>query len=59
MRDRLKQAGIESYVQKIATSGGERIRVRVGSYSSRQEADKVKARLAMLGLGGTVMPLPG
>jgi DedD protein len=57
LQDRLKGAGIKSYTQKIATQGGERTRIRVGPFESREEAEKVRARLVRLGLSGSVVPV--
>lgn len=55
LRAKLRAAGIGSFTQKVKTKEGELIRVRVGP-SSREEADKTRARLSELGLGGTVVP---
>jgi DedD protein len=56
LQNKLKAAGIKSYSSKVATQSGERIRVRVGPFSSKEEAEKVRARLVKLGLGGTLVP---
>ncbi|RJG06411.1 SPOR domain-containing protein [Noviherbaspirillum cavernae] len=56
LQTRLKDAGIKSYTQKIATESGERIRIRVGPFVNKDEADKVKARIGKLGLNGTLVP---
>ena len=56
LQERLKAAGIASYTQKISTAAGQRIRVRVGPFSSREEADKALAKLAKLGLNGSLVP---
>jgi DedD protein len=56
LQQRLKAAGIASYTQKISTPAGQRIRVRVGPFSSREEADNALARLARLGLNGSLVP---
>lgn len=53
---RLKGAGIKSYTQKIATASGERIRIRVGPFASKEEADRMRAKIVKLGLNGTVVP---
>jgi DedD protein len=53
---KLKNAGIDSYTQKVATDSGERIRIRVGPFSSRDEADKVRAKIGKLGMNGSLMP---
>lgn len=56
LRGKLKSAGIASYTQKITTDNGERIRIRIGPLNSREEADKVRAKLIALGLNGTLVP---
>lgn len=53
---RLKGAGIKSYTQPVATAGGERIRVRVGPFPNRDEAEKMRARIVNMGLNGTLVP---
>ncbi len=54
LQNRLKQAGIKSYLQKVSTKEGERYRIRVGPFGSRDEADKMRARLSKLGLSTAV-----
>lgn len=56
LRGKLSQAGISSYTQKVATASGERIRVRVGPFASKDEAEKIRTRLGKLGLNGTLVP---
>jgi DedD protein len=56
LQEKLKSAGIASYTQKIATGSGSRTRVRVGPFSSKEEADRVRAKLGKLGLNGTLVP---
>jgi DedD protein len=56
LQAKLKDAGIKSYTQKIATESGERIRIRVGPFGSKDEADKVRAKIVKLGLNGTLVP---
>lgn len=56
LQGKLKTAGIQSYTQKVATEGGERTRVRVGPFASRDEAEKIRARIVKLGLNGTLVP---
>lgn len=56
LQGKLRQAGIKSYTQKIATQSGERTRIRVGPFASKEEAEKVRARIVKLGLGGSVVP---
>jgi DedD protein len=56
LQNKLKDAGIRSYTQKVATDSGERIRIRVGPFASKDEADKARAKLVKLGLSGTIVP---
>ncbi|MGZ8321343.1 MAG: SPOR domain-containing protein [Telluria sp.] len=55
LRARLREAGISSYTQKVKTKEGELIRVRVGP-SNKDDAEKTRAKLGKLGLGGSVVP---
>ncbi len=55
VRGKLKDAGITSYTQKVATDNGERIRIRVGPLNSKQEVDRMRAKLAAMGLNGTLV----
>jgi DedD protein len=52
----LKDAGIHSYTQKVATESGERIRIRVGPFASKEEADRMRTKIVRLGLNGTLIP---
>lgn len=56
LQDKLRSAGIASFTQKISTDGGSRTRIRVGPFSSREEADRVRAKLSKIGLAGTLVP---
>lgn len=56
LQAKLKSASIKSYSQKVATTSGEKIRVRVGPFSSKEEAEKARAKLIKLGLSGTLIP---
>ena len=56
LQDKLKSAGIPSYTQKVSTDSGSRTRIRVGPFSSKEEADRVRAKLSKIGLGGTLVP---
>jgi DedD protein len=55
LQSRLASAGVRSYTQKVTTESGTRIRIRTGPYTSKDEADKVRAKLVLLGLSGTVV----
>lgn len=57
LQNRLKNAGIKSYSQKVSTKDGDRYRIRIGPFGSREVADRMRGRLALLGLSGTVQPL--
>ncbi|WP_314444857.1 SPOR domain-containing protein [Massilia timonae] len=52
LQERLRGAGIASFTQK----SGELIRVRIGPFS-KEEAEKVRAKLGGIGLSGTMVPL--
>jgi DedD protein len=56
LRGKLSEAGISSYTQKVATASGQRIRVRVGPFANKEEAEKTRAKLGKLGLNGTLIP---
>lgn len=56
LQTKLKDAGIKSYTQKVATVSGERTRIRVGPFANKEEADKMRARIVKLGLNGTITP---
>ncbi|MBG6219529.1 MULTISPECIES: SPOR domain-containing protein [unclassified Janthinobacterium] len=56
LQDKLREAGIKSYTQKVASPAGERIRVRVGPFGNREDAEKTRAKLQKLGLGGSLVP---
>lgn len=56
LQGKLKSAGIASFTQKVSTDGGSRTRIRVGPFSSKEEADRVRAKLSKIGLAGTLVP---
>ncbi|HVL74663.1 MAG TPA: SPOR domain-containing protein, partial [Noviherbaspirillum sp.] len=56
LQGRLAGAGIKSFTQKVATESGERTRVRVGPFASRDEAEKMRERIVKMGLNGTLVP---
>jgi DedD protein len=55
LQAKLREAGIHSFTQKLSKPSGELIRVKVGPFS-KEEAEKVRARLGKLGLSGTMVP---
>lgn len=56
-RAKAEKLGFKTYTQVAETPSGNRTRVRVGPLSSRDEADKVAARLRSAGLSGVVLTL--
>ncbi|MBB3118971.1 DedD protein [Massilia violacea] len=57
LQGKLRDAGIKSYSQKVNTANGERTRVRVGPFASKEEAEKVRAKLSKMGLNGSLVPV--
>lgn len=57
LRGKLKSAGIKSFTQKVATSSGEKIRVRIGPFDDKESAEKVKLQLQKLGINGSLIAL--
>lgn len=55
LQDRLTAAGFKSYTEKLGLPGGTKIRLRVGSYSDRAEAEKALAKLKAAGTDGMVV----
>ncbi|PRC93162.1 SPOR domain-containing protein [Solimicrobium silvestre] len=57
LQSKLTSAGFKSFTQKVATDSGDKIRVRIGPFSDKDAADKVKTQLEKLGLTGKLVPL--
>lgn len=57
LQDKLTAAGIQSFTQKIATSSGDKIRVRIGPFSDKESADKAKLQLEKIGLNASLISL--
>ncbi len=57
VRLKLEKLGMKTYTQEIDTGEGRRVRVRVGPFSSRDEADKAAARLRAAGLSSSILKL--
>lgn len=57
VRMKLERAGLKTYTQVAQTPEGKRIRVRVGPFEGRAEADKVAARIKALNLPVSVLSL--
>ena len=55
LQAKLKQTGFSSHTQKITTPKGEKIRLRAGSFVTRQEANAAITKLQKIGLSGMVV----
>jgi len=55
LQDQLKQAGFSTHTEKVKTPKGESIRLKAGSYGSRQDAVAALAKLKEIGLSGIVI----
>ena len=56
-RAKLEKAGLKTYTQVAETKDGKRIRVRVGPYASKAEADKAVAKIRSLDLPASILTL--
>lgn len=57
VRKRLEQAGLKTYTHVADTAEGKRIRVRVGPFDSRTDADKAAQKVKALGFPAAVLVL--
>lgn len=57
VRQRVEKLGLKTYTQVVETSAGKRIRVRVGPYGEREEAEKAVAKLKQAGLAPALLTL--
>jgi len=55
LQDQLQQKGYKSFTEKVATSKGEKIRLRAGPFNSRLEAETALAKIKDAGLSGMVV----
>lgn len=56
-RQKVERLGLKTYTQVVETSAGKRIRVRVGPFGSRDEADRAAAKLKAAGMPAAVLSL--
>jgi DedD protein len=56
-RLRVEKLGLKTYTQVAETASGSRIRVRLGPFNSREEAEKVLGRTKAAGIDGVVLTL--
>ena len=57
VRQKLERAGLKTYTQVAETKDGQRIRVRVGPFASRAEADKAASKIKSLDLPAAILTL--
>ena len=53
--DRVKAAGLRAFTEKVKTVDGERIRVRVGPFASRDEAEQARGQLKLSGIDAALI----
>ncbi|MEY4748620.1 MAG: hypothetical protein RIQ60_834 [Pseudomonadota bacterium] len=56
-RSKVERLGMKAYEQEIDAGGARRIRVRLGPFASREEADRTLQKLRASGMAASVMPL--
>lgn len=56
-RSKVEKLGLKTYTQVVETEAGRRIRVRVGPFASRDDADKAAGRIRSAGLPSAVLGL--
>ena len=56
-REKVERLGMKTYTQVAQTGAGNRTRVRVGPLASREEADRLQARLKAAGIAAVVLTL--
>ena len=56
-RSKAEKIGLRTYTQAVDTDNGKRIRVRLGPFASRDEADKVAEKIKAAGLPAAVLTL--
>lgn len=57
VRLKLERGGIKTYTQVAETPDGKRIRVRVGPFQGRADADKAAAKIKALNLPVSILQL--
>lgn len=57
LQNKLQAAGIASYTQTVTTESGERIRLRIGPFKTKEEAEKVRDKINKLNLSSVIVPL--
>ncbi|OZB55083.1 MAG: sporulation protein [Thiomonas sp. 15-63-373] len=57
VRAKIEKAGFKTYTQVVDTAQGKRVRVRIGPFATRDEAERALHKLQALGLSGAVLTL--
>jgi DedD protein len=57
VRIKVEKLGLKTYAQAVDTADGRRIRVRLGPFASREEAERASAKLKSAGLPGAILTL--
>ena len=57
VRQKLEKAGLKTYTQVAETKDGKRIRVRVGPFATKAEADKAVSKIKTLDLPAAILTL--
>jgi DedD protein len=57
VRAKIEKAGFKTYTQVVDTAQGKRVRVRIGPFATRDEAERALRKLQALGLSGAVLTL--
>ena len=57
VRTKVEKLGLKTYAQAVDTADGRRIRVRLGPFASREEAERAAAKLKGAGLPGAILTL--
>jgi len=56
-RQRVERLGLQTYTQVVDTAAGQRTRVRIGPYTSREQADAAAAKVKAAGLPAAILVL--
>jgi DedD protein len=57
MRAKIEKLGLKTYAQAVDTADGRRVRVRLGPFANRDEAERAAAKLKGAGLPGAILTL--
>lgn len=57
MADRARQGGVSTYTETVRTSDGTRTRVRVGPFPGRDEAERMRGKLKLVGIDSRIVPV--